>query len=112
MGRVDRYATGRLEQAIIVGLLASAIILLAALVLAPRTGEPVALVPLGDHAEKVIPGLITTPDTLLLARGSVPGSYIVRGERPGFFESLTRHGVLVINATAPGCGPVGSGGGL
>ncbi|MHA7818570.1 MAG: hypothetical protein ACX930_02860 [Erythrobacter sp.] len=110
MGRENAHATGRLEQAIIVGLLAAALAALAGLVIAPRTGEPVALVPLGASAAKAVPGLLTSPDTLLLARGSMPGSYIVRGKRPGFFESLSLHGVLVINATAPGCGPVGTGG--
>ena len=91
-------------------LLASALMVLAALVLAPRSDQPVALVPLGDGAAKALPGLITSPETLLLARGSLPGSYIVRGERPGFLESLTRHRVLILNATAPGCGPATGGG--
>lgn len=112
MGRDNLHATGRLEQAIIAMLPGSALIALAALVLIPRPGEPVALVPLGEAAGKAVPGLITSPETLLLARGSLPGSYIVRGTRPGFFESLTRHGVLVLNATAPGCGPVSTGAGL
>lgn len=109
MGRENDRTTGRLEQAIIAGLLATALIALATLVLAPQSGEPVALVPLGVKAGKAVPGLITSPDTFLLARGAMPGACIVRGRHPGFFESLTRHGVLVLNATAPGRGPIGPG---
>lgn len=109
MGRGSAQSSGRIEQLLVAGAIAVAIAALAALVLAPRSGEPVALVPLGESAGRTVPTLIASPDTLLLARGSLPGSYIVRGQRPGFFDSLTRHGVLVLNATAPGCGPAAGG---
>lgn len=101
--------TGRIEQAVIAALVVSALVAFGSLILAPRAGEPVALIPLGGDAVKAIPTLIAAPETLLLARGSLPGSYVVRGDHPGFVKSLTRHRVLILNATAPGCGPVGTG---
>ena len=94
------------EQAAIVALLVAAVLALGVLVLAPRRDSPVALVPLGSDAARAIPDLLAAPDTRLLGRGSMPGSYIVLGKRPSFVEGLLRDGVLILNATAPACGPL------
>lgn len=98
--------SGRFEQAVILGQLALALAVMALIVFAPRSGEPVALYPTGLGDPKAVPALISAPQTLVLARGSLDGSYIIRGNRPGFFESLFGYGVLLLNASAPGCGPL------
>ena len=82
-----------------------ALMLLGAIVLAPRPGEPVLLVLLGAGGRSALPSLLSAPDTLILARGGLTDSYVVTGERPALAEGVFRHRVLLLNATAPGCGP-------
>lgn len=77
-----------------------------AFIFAPRAGEPVALYPLSESAARSLPATMTEPGSLMLGRGVLAGSYVVRGSRPGFLESLLGDGVLILNASAPGCGPV------
>jgi hypothetical protein len=90
---------------VICGVVALALVLLGAIVLAPRPGEPVLLVPLGAGGRSALPALLSAPDTLILARGSLTDSYVVTGARPALAEGVLRHGVLLLNANAPGCGP-------
>lgn len=100
--------SGRFEQTMILGQIALAFTAMAVFVFAPRGDEPVALYPMGSEAAKAVPALMSTPQTLILARGNLDGSYVIRGNRPGFLKSLLRNGVLVLNASAPGCGPLPS----
>lgn len=101
--------SGRFEQALILGQIALALAGTLAFIFAPRSGEPVALYPISQNASQAAVSLMSAPQTLILARGRIDGSYIIRGNRPGFFDSLLRHGVLVLNASAPGCGPIPQG---
>lgn len=95
----------RWGQALIGAQVVIAFVALALTIFAPREGEPVLLYPLTSTAASTLPATLSNPDTLLLARGQYAGSFVVRGDRPGFLASLAGDGVLVLNATAPGCGP-------
>lgn len=103
------HGNGRFEQALIAVLVTALCVTALAFVALPRNGNPVALVPLNAEAARRLPQLIKAPETLLLARGTLEGSLIVQGGTPGFLEVLRSHGVLAINATAPGCGPAKAG---
>lgn len=107
MSRRGDQAKGRQEQAVICGVIALAIAVLAAIIFLPRAGEPVLIVPLGAEGRTAVPALLSAPETLILARGSLADSYVIGGAHPGFARGLLLHGVLLLNATAPGCGPVG-----
>lgn len=107
MTRRGDQAKGRQEQAVICGVIALALAVLAAIILLPRAGEPVLIVPLGAAGKTALPALLSAPDTLILARGSLADSYVIGGEHPGLAKGLLLHSVLLLNATAPGCGPVG-----
>ena len=99
----------RLGQALIAAQVVIAIIALALTIFAPREGGAELLYPLSSSAAATLPSTLSQPGTLLLARGRYEGSYVVRGQHPGFLNSLARDGVLVLNATAPGCGPSSTG---
>ncbi len=79
----------------------------AVLIFAPR-GEnaPAMLYPMTAEAQRALPALLSRPGTLIVSRAKRDGAYIIRGERPGFLNALMERGVLVLNASAPGCGPV------
>lgn len=99
------HGNGCFEQGLIAVLVTALCLAAVAFVTLPRPGAPVALVPLNAKAARELPRLVEAPRTLLLARGAVDGSFIIQGETPGFLEALSKHGVLTLNATAPGCGP-------
>nr|WP_298928454.1 hypothetical protein [uncultured Erythrobacter sp.] len=71
----------------------------------PRSGDPVTLFPISNKGSNALPALISASDTRLMARGALPGSYVVSGSLPGIAELLLDHGVLALNAAVPGCGP-------
>lgn len=98
-------AAGKAERAVICGVIALALAMLGGIALLPRPGEPVLLVPLGAKGKAALPALLSAPDTLILARGTLADSYVITGERPGVAESLVTHGILLVNASAPGCAP-------
>jgi hypothetical protein len=80
----------------------AALLLLAAPVFAmtPQAGGPVLALPLaGQEATALI-----TADTPLLGHGRLPGSLVLGGARPGFWDALTRHAVLILPALPALCG--------
>ena len=101
---------GRFAQALVLAQLLLALGGLIVFIFAPREGEPVTLLPLSEDAARTLPSTISAPGSLMLGRGVIERSFVVRGKRPGFLESLFEHGVLVLNASAPGCGPAPAGG--
>ena len=74
------------------------------LAFAPREGEPVVLLPLDDEAHRSVAALASATGSNIRARGSVDGALVIDGPHPGFIETLTGRNVLVLNASAPGCG--------
>lgn len=76
------------------------------IVFAPRGGgEAVLLYPLSEQANGAMIAALSQPDTDILSVGQLAGSYVIRGNRPDFLSSLARDGILVLRASAPGCGP-------
>lgn len=104
--RTRASSQGRFAQALVLAQLLFALGGMLAFIFAPRADEPVALYPLSESAARTLPAIMTEPGSLILGRGLLADSYIVRGSRPGFLESLLSDGVLILNASAPGCGPV------
>lgn len=109
MAQIIADRNGRLAQALVLAQLLLALGGMIALIFAPRTGEPVTLLPLSESAARNLPATMSAPGSLMLGRGVLDRSYVVRGRRPGFFESLIKDGVLILNASAPGCGPAPGG---
>lgn len=68
---------GKFEQAMIIGQLALALSGMAIFILAPRADGPVTLYPITDSAAKALPAILTGPETLILTRGKLSGSYII-----------------------------------
>ncbi|WP_299192996.1 hypothetical protein [uncultured Erythrobacter sp.] len=97
------------EQVVLVGQSLLALGALLAFVFAPRADSPVALYPVTKAATQAIPNLLSQGGTQVLARGQLDGSYIIRGDRPGLIDALLHEGVLILNAAAPGCGPLPAG---
>lgn len=94
-------------SAVLIGQVAAALFGMAAFLFAPRADQPALVYPVTGHAAAGLPQIISRPGSLIAARGRLPDSYIVAGDRPGFAEALIVHGILVLNAAAPGCGPIG-----
>ncbi len=86
-----------LIQLTIVGLLVGG------LFLAPRSGEQVTLYPIGKSAAQTMPQILSQPGLQIVGRGTVPGSYVVTGQRPGFSDLLLDHNILVLAASRAGC---------
>ncbi len=107
MSPIAKKTAGRKDQIAFCAIMALIVLGAAAFVLAPRGGEPVTIVPVAGSSG--IATLVSRQDTRLLARGMIDGSYVIRGERPNMLSGLIHHGVLVLNASAPGCGPVDDG---
>lgn len=72
---------------------------------APRSGEPVVLIPIGTDGNRHVIARLSDPDTKILGRANWAGSYVVRDRSQNAFDALIRHGVLTLNATADGCTP-------
>ena len=77
---------------------------MAMLAFAPREGEPVALLPLNGEAHRSVAALASATGSNILARGNVDGALVIGGPHPGFIQTLIGKNVLVLNASAPGCG--------
>lgn len=99
-----QQSKAHIGRALIATQLVVAVIALALILFAPRAGEPVTLFPLSSSAAATLPAILSHPDTRLLARGKLNGSFVIRGHRPGFLQSLAENGVLILSASAPGCG--------
>ena len=99
---VDR--NGRFAQALVIAQLTLALGAMLIFIFAPRPNEPVTLYPLNDSAARALPATISEPGSLLVGRGLLDRSYVITGERPGFLEGIFEDGVLILNASVPGCG--------
>ncbi|MBV7260123.1 hypothetical protein [Erythrobacter crassostreae] len=100
-------AKRRLQDLLLFSLQAGvSLVVLLGMFLVPQPNGPVTLVPLNDAGEQAIPTILSPGDIKLLARGSMPNSYVVAGPLPDFVDLILEHGVLALNARAPGCGPV------
>lgn len=106
MSRTNHENSGRLEQGLIIAQAVVALFVMAFFLFAPREGEPALLLPLTGAAQEAVPAILSQEGTALLARGWADGSYVVRREKPGFLSTLISDGVLVVSASAPGCGPI------
>ena len=74
---------------------------------APRSADETALiVPLSAAARANLVEVLSQRDVLVLSRGRWEGSYIINGPHPHFAKALFEGGLLILRASAPGCGPV------
>lgn len=78
-------------------------VLLSLLCMPPVRGG-IMLVPFGANARAAMLPLAIAHGALLVDRGPLPGSYIVRGDRALLVPTMFSHGILALNAPAAGCG--------
>ncbi len=96
----------KFESAVVLGQTALALIGMIVFIFFPRANEPVLVLPVTQSGAAALPKIISRSGTFILARGRFDGSYIIRGGRAGFAAGLLDSGVIVLNSSAPGCGPV------
>lgn len=65
------------------------------------------LVPLTPSARAGLVRLAVDAGATLGALGPVPGSVVVRADRPGFVSDMIASGVVPLAAAATGCGSTG-----
>lgn len=78
--------------------------MVAALALVPPAQGRMLLVPVLPGAEQGMVARATSAGALLLARGPLPHSMIVTGDRTRVSHDMLAHGVLVLAAPAGECG--------
>ncbi len=94
--------------AALIGQVALDVIGMTGFAFAPRDDQPALLYPINAHGAASLPEVLSRSGTLIVARGGFEGSYVIRGPRPGFAAGLIGDGIIVLNASAPGCGPIDS----
>ncbi len=87
-----------------------AVLISVVMIFAPRGNDTAAMLyPMTAEAQRALPELLSQRDTLIVSRAAWDGAFVIRGARPSFFNALMERGVLVLNASAPGCGPAPQG---
>ena len=84
------------------GLVAAVLLLIRML---PTAGAPVLLVPLTPSARAGLVRLAVDAGATLGALGPLPGSVVVRADRPGFLSDMIASGIVPLAADTVGCGP-------
>ena len=69
----------------------------------PRRGAYL-LVPLGRDATASLLPVAVSEHALLIGVGPLPHSYVVRGDRSHLASVMLSHGILLLAASAVGCG--------
>lgn len=77
---------------------------LAAIALYPPANGTMTLVPVWPGAEHGLAARAIESGALLVDRGALPNSLVISGVRSAIAPAMLAHGVLVVSASAAGCG--------